>query len=383
MNTFKKFLVGVTLIGAMTIAAFGGAAAGGAAVFVAVRDKLNAATTQPVATTSQPISQSTTDSATPSTTTTELHTVDVQSAVTDAVAKVGPAVVTVINDLGNSQASGSGYIISKDGYILTNNHVVDGAQSLSVIFQNGDKADAALVGKDQFADVAVIKVSVAVPAVAELGNSDTLKPGETVIAIGSPLGDFANTVTVGVVSATGRTIETEKGYQMEDLIQTDAAINHGNSGGPLVNLAGQVIGMNTLVVRSAGFTGDQAEGLGFAVAANTVRAISEQLIQTGHVARPYLGIQWEPITPDVARQYGLSVQWGIYITDLGQGSPAAKAGLKRGDIITSLGGVALDETHPFINTLLQFQPGQQLQLSVNRNGQALDLNVTLGERPPA
>jgi 2-alkenal reductase len=216
-----------------------------------------------------------------------------------------------------------------------------------------------------------------------LGNSDTLKPGETVIAIGSPLGDFANTVTVGVVSATGRTIETEKGYQMEDLIQTDAAINHGNSGGPLVNLAGQVIGMNTLVVRSAGFTGDQAEGLGFAVAANTVRAISEQLIQTGHVARPYLGIQWEPITPDVARQYGLSVQWGIYITDLGQGSPAAKAGLKRGDIITSLGGVALDETHPFINTLLQFQPGQQLQLSVNRNGQALDLNVTLGERPPA
>jgi 2-alkenal reductase len=240
------------------------------------------------------------------------------------------------------------------------------------------------VGADQFADVAVIKVDVAVPAVAELGNSDTLKPGETVIAIGSPLGDFKNTVTVGVVSATGRTIETEQGYQMEDLIQTDAAINHGNSGGPLINLAGQVIGMNTLVIRStSNTTTDQAEGLGFAVGANTVKAISDQLIATGKVSRPYLGISWQPITPDIAQQNNLPVQFGVYITDLGANSPAQQAGVQTGDIITSIGGVKLDDTHPFVNTLLQFKPGQKVDLGLNRNGKTLDVNVTLGERPAA
>jgi len=231
--------------------------------------------------------------------------------------------------------------------------------------------------------VAVIKVDVPVPATAELGNSDALKPGETVIAIGSPLGDFKNTVTVGVVSATGRSIETERGYQLEDLIQTDAAINHGNSGGPLVNLAGQVIGLNTLVVRGGGFTGDQAEGLGFAVASNTIRAISDQLIQKGYVSRPYLGVQWQSITPDVAQSNNLGVQWGIYVTDLASNSPAQEAGIQQGDIITAIGGTPLDESHPFINTLLKYQPGQQITVTVNRNGKTLDLNVTLGERPQA
>lgn len=380
MTSLKQVLAGVALTGTVLCAAAGGAVTGGAAVFMAVQNRLSA----PAAPVTAPVSSaSASTAAQPTNTSSSVKTVNVETAVTDAVAKVGPAVVTVINDLANGQASGSGYIISKDGFILTNNHVVDGAQHLSVVFQNGDKADAKLIGKDQFADVAVIQVSVPVPAVAELGNSDTLKPGETVIAIGSPLGDFKNTVTVGVVSATGRTIQTQQGYQMEDLIQTDAAINHGNSGGPLVNLAGQVIGMNTLVIRATDSSGDQAEGLGFAVAANTVRAVSQQLITTGHVSRPYLGIQWQPITPDVAQQNGLPVKWGIYITDLGQGSPAQQAGLQTGDIITSIGGVSLDDTHPFINTLLQFKPGQQLPLGVFRNGKTVNVNVTLGERPPA
>lgn len=373
--TAKRIILGLGLVGAMVFAAFGGAVAGGAAVYTAVRNQIAAApTTAPVP--SSPITQPSSETPAPST----LQTVDVETAVTDAVAKVAPAVVTVVNE---GIGSGSGVIISQDGYILTNNHVVEGGKAWTVTFPNGDKADAKLIGTDQFADVAVLKVDVAVPAYAELGNSDSLKPGETVIAIGSPLGDLTNTVTVGVVSATGRTLETEQGYQMEDLIQTDAAINHGNSGGPLVNLAGQVVGLNTLVLRGTGSTSDQAEGLGFAVGANTVQAVSQQIIQQGHVSRPYLGVQWQQITPDIAQQYGLGVQWGIYITDLSSNSPAAKAGLETGDIITSIGGTQIDETHPFINTLLQFQPGQQLQLGVFRNGQSLDLNVTLGERPQA
>ena len=368
MQSFKRFAIGVTLIGGMAVAALGGAAAGGAAVYVAIRDSL--ASTPPAA-------QSPAQNPPPA----ELQTVDIQTAITDAVARVSPAVVTVINDTGGGQASGSGVIIATEGYILTNNHVVEGYRQLSVIFSNGETAEASYVGSDQFGDVAVIKVGVPVPATAELGNSDTLKPGETVIAIGSPLGDFKNTVTVGVVSATGRALETAQGYQLEDLIQTDAAINHGNSGGPLVNLAGQVIGLNTLVVRGGGV--DQAEGLGFAVAANTVRAISEQIVAQGYVSRPYLGVQWQPISPAIALQNGFGVEWGIYVTDLASDGPAQRAGLKPGDIITAIGGTPLDESTPFINALLQFQPGQQLPLTVYRDGQTMQFDVTLGERPQA
>lgn len=372
MNSAKRIILGVTLIGAMVVAAFGGAAAGGTAVYLAVKNQLAAAPANvPVQPVTQPVINNTQ---------TNLQTVDVQTAITDAVAKVGPAVVTVINQ---GVGSGSGVIISQDGYILTNNHVVEGGSKYTVTFSNGDEADAQLIGTDQFADVGVLKVDVPVPAFAELGNSDVLKAGESVIAIGSPLGDLTNTVTVGVVSATGRSLETAQGFQMEDLIQTDAAINHGNSGGPLVNLAGQVVGLNTLVLRGSQFSSDQAEGLGFAVGANTVRAISEQIIAQGHASRPYLGIQWQQITPDVAQQYNLGVQSGIYVTDVPNSGPAALAGVQVGDIITSIGGTSLDEGHPFINTLLGFQPGQQLKLQVYRDGQTLDLDVTLGERPQA
>jgi 2-alkenal reductase len=369
----KRVLIGVVAIGVIALVAFGGAAVGGAAVYLAVRDTVESSAPAP----QQPIALPP-DQSSPSD---ELHTVDVQTATTEAVAKVGPAVVTVVNDTGQGQASGSGVIISGDGYILTNNHVVEGQRALSVIFQNGDAAEAELIGSDIFADVAVIKVNTPVPAVAELGNSDSLKPGESVIAIGSPLGDFKNTVTVGVVSATGRVIESDGGYLMEDLIQTDAAINHGNSGGPLVNLAGQVIGLNTLVVRGGGFTGDQAEGLGFAVASNTVRAVSDQIVQQGYVSRPYLGVQWEPITPLIASQNNLSAEWGIYVTGLADNGPAGLAGVQVGDIITAIGEVTLDESHPFINTLLEHQPGQQVPLTVWRAGQTFTVPVTLGERP--
>jgi serine protease Do len=390
MNLKRILLTGVLIV-AVGGAAAAGALAGGGAVYLAVRDRLNAPATAVTALAPQP------SSAAPAPTQEQTLRVDVNSAVEDAVAKVGPAVVTVVNHLqaqpgvdafgfptspsGDQTASGSGVIISKDGYVITNNHVVDGYQKLEVIFRDGKTVEATLVGTDPFADVAVLKVSGAVPGVAEFGNSDALNPGETVIAIGSPLGDYKNTVTVGVVSATGRTISTQDGYQMEDLIQTDAAINHGNSGGPLVNLAGQVIGINTLVVRATSSSPDQAEGLGFAISSNIAKAVSDQIVAKGYVSRPYLGITWALVTPDVAQANGLAAQWGVYVRSVGDGSPAAQAGIEIGDIITQIGGTPLDGDHPFINTLLQYSVGQEVQVTVVRGTQTLTLKVTLAERP--
>ena len=157
--------------------------------------------------------------------------------------------------------------------------MVEGTKEVNIVLSDGTEQKATIVGTDLYSDIAVLKTDGKVPAVATLGNSDVLKPGESVIAIGSPLGNFKNTVTVGVVSATGRSIDTGNGYQIEDLIQTDAAINHGNSGGPLVNLAGEVIGINTLIVRNTD-SGDVAEGLGFAIPVNTAQAVAQQIIKT-------------------------------------------------------------------------------------------------------
>ncbi len=218
-----------------------------------------------------------------------------------------------------------------------------------------------IVGTDQYADIAVLKTDGKVPAVVTLGNSDKMDPGESVIAIGSPLGDFKNSVTVGVVSATGRSIDSGNGYTIENLIQTDAAINHGNSGGPLVNLAGEVIGINTLVVRNSGM-GDVAEGLGFAIPVNTAQAIAQQIIQQGYFARPYMGISFQPITPDIAERYNLGAKWGVYITQVEPGSPADKAGLKENDIITKVGDITIDETHSYVNSLFKYKPGDTIGL---------------------
>lgn len=367
--TLKKFLMACVSIAAIGATALTGVAVGGGAVYLAVRERLN----QP-APTAAPVTETTV--------TEQKITVDVSTAIEDAVARVGPAVVTVVNTFGGGgQASGSGVIFSADGHIITNNHVVEGARQLEVIFPDGQSVVADLIGTDPFADVAVIKIDSPVPAYAELGNSDALSPGETVIAIGSPLGDFRNTVTVGVVSALGRTMQSDTGYQMEDLIQTDAAINHGNSGGPLVNLAGQVVGINTLVVRGNGFASDQAEGLGFAVSVNVVKAVSDQLIAFGHVARPYLGITWDAVTPGIAQANNLPVQWGVYVRSVSEGSPAASAGLQAGDILTKIGGIPLDDEHPFINTLWKYGVGEQVLVEVLRDGQTFEAPVILGERP--
>jgi 2-alkenal reductase len=275
--------------------------------------------------------------------------------------------------------SGSGVIISTDGYILTNNHVVEGTTQVIVILADGSELAASIVGTDLYADLAVLKTEGAVPAVAALGNSDNLQPGETVIAIGSPLGDFKNTVTVGVISATGRVIDTGQGYQMEDLIQTDAAINRGNSGGPLVNLAGEVVGINTLVVRGDGFGSDIAEGLGFAIPANTAQAVADQITRTGYFARPYLGIRGQPITPSIAATYNLPVQWGVFVARVIPDSPAEQAGLQQGDILTRLGEITIDGEHTYINALFAYTPGATIQVEVVRGMETIELEVTLGE----
>ena len=317
-----------------------------------------------------------------------INTTQIETTITQAVQNTGPAVVTVVGTIsgqmtffgptGDQTVSGSGVFISGKGYILTNNHVVEGVKDVMVVLSDGSQEKATIVGTDLYADLAVLKVEGQVPAVAVLGNSDVLKPGETVIAIGSPLGDFKNTVTVGVVSATGRSIDTGQGYQIEDLIQTDAAINQGNSGGPLVNLAGEVIGINTLVVRNSG-SGTVAEGLGFAIPVNTARAVAEQIMQKGYFSRPYMGIRWQSITPYIAARFHLPVDWGAYVTDVQANSPAREAGLQPDDIIIRIGDVTIDETHSYINTLFLYKPGEQITVEVLRNGKKIQFQVTLGE----
>ena len=313
---------------------------------------------------------------------------EVQTTITNIVEEIKPSVVTVVGLVSggltfygtsqDSQVSGSGFIISSDGYIITNNHVIEDAREIFVVLYDSTQLPATLVSSDVFADLAVLKVEGSMPAVATLGNSDLLKPGETVIAIGSPLGDFRNSVTVGVISATGRTIDTGEGYQLENLVQTDAAINSGNSGGPLLNLAGEVVGINTLVVRGSGSSAI-AEGLGFAIPANTATMISQQIIARGYFARPYLGIQVQTINPRLASMYDLPVEWGAYITQLSNDGPAARAGLRRGDIITRIGSVVIDEDTSYYNALFASQAGQSVEVEYYRDNQVGTVMVTLGE----
>ena len=307
-----------------------------------------------------------------------------------AVKEVGPAVVTIVNTQstqgtrfrGALTGSGSGVIIDSRGYIVTNNHVVENQQSLEVIFSNGTKAPAQLVGTDPLTDLAVLKVDVAVPDVAEFSDSNALEPGQPVVAIGSPLGDFRNTVTVGVVSALHRSLNDSGSVALQDLVQTDAAINHGNSGGPLVDLNGRIVAINVAVVRSAG-QGDIAEGLGFAIPSNTVKEITDQLISKGAISRPYMGISYETITPQTAALNNLSLENGLLITNVETGSPADKAGLAAGNIITKFDGTVITGDTSLANLLLAHQVGDSVKLSIVRNDSTSEEEVTivLGPRP--
>lgn len=315
--------------------------------------------------------------------------IGIENSITESVNRIGPAVVTVVSVVPGQRGffgrapdqtvTGSGVVISNDGYIITNNHVVEDAKAVSIILADGTTSAVQIIGTDIFSDLAVLLADDNLTAIAPLGNSDTLKPGETVIAIGSPLGDFVNTVTVGVVSALGRSLDTGYGYYMENLIQTDAAINQGNSGGPLVNVAGEVVGINTLVVRGSGYGNTIAEGLGFAIPANTAQAVAEQIISNGYVARPYLGIRWQAITPRLAATYNLPVEWGIFVSEVMPGGPADLGGVLYGDIITKIGEIPLDEDSSYVNALFTHSPGVSITLQVIRGNQEIDIQVLLGE----
>ena len=376
----QSFLYFLVVIIVAVIVGLGGVIAGSLVVYRAIseqQDRLQSAIPE--------ISQSPAAVQAPVSTT----ITNFEDAVTQAVENVGPAVVTVVGivpgresffgNVPDTPVSGSGVYISEEGYIVTNNHVVENTIQVSVILADGTEIPAEIIGTEKYADLAVLKVDGSVPMKAELGNSDELRPGETVIAIGSPLGDFKNTVTVGVISGTGRMLDTGLGYEIENLIQTDAAINSGNSGGPLVNLEGEIIGINTLVIRGTDMGSAIAEGLGFAIPANTVRVVVEQLIQKGFFSRPYLGVNMQPITPDISRMYDLPVEWGVYITSVEPTSPAGISGLQQGDILTKIGDIPLDDENTFINALFAHSPGETVQLDVLRQGNVINIEVTFGE----
>ncbi len=280
------------------------------------------------------------------------------------------------------RGTGSGFIISGDGRILTNAHVVDGADTVRVTLKDGRSFQGKVLGKDTLTDVAVVKIQAEnLPSVA-LGNSDQLQSGEWAIAIGNPLG-LDNTVTTGIISATGRTSnQVGAPDKRVEFIQTDAAINPGNSGGPLLNARGEVIGMNTAIIQ-------RAQGLGFAIPINTAQRISAQLIATGKVQHPYLGIQMVGLTPQIKENLnsdpnsGLSVNEdkGVLVVRVMPNSPAAKAGIRAGDVIQALNGQSVTDASGVQKAVDSSQVGGNLRLELRRNGQTINLAVQPGAFP--
>lgn len=280
------------------------------------------------------------------------------------------------------RGTGSGFIISADGRILTNAHVVDGADTVTVTLKDGRTFKGKVLGKDELTDVAVVKIQANNLPLVALGNSDKLQPGEWAIAIGNPLG-LDNTVTTGIISATGRSSnQIGAPDKRVEYIQTDAAINPGNSGGPLLNYRGEVIAMNTAIIQGA-------QGLGFAIPINTAQRISSQLIATGKVEHAYLGIQMVGLTPQLKQNInsdpnsGLSVteDKGVLVVRVVPNSPAAKAGIRAGDVIQKLGGKAVTDASSVQKVVENSQVGSDLRMELRRNGQNLNIAVQPGAFP--
>jgi S1-C subfamily serine protease len=276
---------------------------------------------------------------------------------------------------GDGQGVGSGAIIDPAGFIVTNNHVVEGAQALRVVLPDNRTFEGRLVGRDPQTDLAVVKIDGENLPVAPLAPSLNVAVGDWVVAIGNALGlPGGPTVTAGVVGALGRTITEPNGVALEDMIQTDAAINPGNSGGPLLNLNGEIVGVNT-----AGIQG--AAGLGFAVSIDTVREVVPQLIQNGRVIRPFIGISTVEITPGVAARNNLPRQDGLGIVRVGDGTPAQRAGLREGDIIIAADGQPVKTQRDLRGVLSNHKPGDTLILTVQRGNSQGEARVTLAEAP--
>ncbi|CAA9575120.1 MAG: HtrA protease/chaperone protein [uncultured Thermomicrobiales bacterium] len=299
--------------------------------------------------------------------------------------KVSPAVVTIVTRVvrGNQRGTGfgTGVIFDRQGHILTNNHVVEGGQQYEVILADGVRRPATVVGTDPATDLAVMKMDGGVPGIAAFGDSSRLEPGQPVVAIGSALGEFTNTVTTGIVSGLHRDLEREDGTILEGLIQTDAAINPGNSGGPLLNDQSEVIGINTAVIRQSGQgrTGSVAEGIGFSVPSNVAKVVSERIVAEGTIARPGLGIKTMPVTPGMAAQENLAVQEGALIIDLLVGGPAATAGIQRQDVIVSIDNKAINKDVSYNTLLLGYRPGATATMTIARGQDRFSVQVTFGE----
>jgi S1-C subfamily serine protease len=334
-----------------------------------------------------------------------------QGQLINKIAKdVGPSVVSITvmtktasgifgfsGQTTEQQGAGTGIIISKDGIIMTNRHVVPaGSSTISVTLADGTQYDnVEVLGRtsdNDSLDVAFVKIKdldgkTLVPAA--IGDSSSAKVGDSVVAIGNALGEFQNTVTAGILSGFGRQVQagsdnggftTATTEDLGNLIQTDAAINEGNSGGPLVNMNGQVIGINTAIA-------DDAENIGFAIPINDVRALINQVLKTGSFDRPFLGVRYVSLTQAIAEEYALSVQSGAYLAPSGVsgaspvvvGSPADKAGLQSGDIITSVNDVKLDQQTSLTSALNRYEAGSRLQLKVVRDGRTVTIAVTLGK----
>jgi serine protease Do len=267
--------------------------------------------------------------------------------------------------------TGSGVVIRADGYILTNKHVVEGASRVDVVFKDGSQLLGKTVGIDEATDLAVVKVEPPKPLTpANLADSNKTKPGQWVVAIGSPFGlDY--TVTVGVVSAVGR--GGMGANEIEDYLQTDASINPGNSGGPLVNLRGEVLGINTMIVGGT--------GIGFAIPSNLARIVSEQLIVHGKVHRAYIGVGFQELTPDLATQFGVQGRGGALISSVVPDSPAERAGLRAGDVVTKVDGEPIRESRDLQRTLLQRKVGAKVELTVVREKKERAFSMATQERP--
>jgi len=272
------------------------------------------------------------------------------------------------------KGAGSGFIVDKEGYIMTNEHVVHGAEEIKVTLSDGRSFNGEVIGSDITTDMAIVKIDANNLPVAKMGDSDELKVGEIVIAIGNPYG-LEKTVTMGVVSAKGRNISAgSDGHEYRNLIQTDTAINPGNSGGPLLNTNGEVVGINTAII-------PYAQGIGFAIPVNIAKKNLNDLITLGKVRRAWLGVYIQEVTPEIAQQFKLDKAEGVLIGDVVEGSPAEEAGLSRGDIILSVNGKEVNNPQELQDTIRDLEIGDKATLKVKRNGKELSVVVKLGEMP--
>jgi serine protease Do len=332
--------------------------------------------------------------------TTSKITLEESSNVSDAAAKVTPAVVsisasqTVENFFGQSStqevSGGTGFIISSDGLIVTNKHVVaDTTLSYKVVLDDGRIFDAKVQARDPLNDLALVKIDAKDLPTVEIGSSNDLKVGQYVLAIGNALGEFQNSVSLGIVSAKNRSIDAGEGNggsseRLTGLIQTDAAINPGNSGGPLINLAGQVVGIDTAIATN-GSSASGSIGLGFALGIDSVSAVIANARRTGEIVRPYIGVRYTQIDKSVQQHNNLSVDYGAFISlstdpnspSIVPNSPAAKAGLQPGDIILDVNGEQINTDNPLIDRLQKYNPGDTVKLTILRGGKQTDVNVTL------